>query len=257
MTEMPESLLPTTVTSSTDEQVGVTPPTTPAVTQQQPKQVTRRTTPKSNLRQPQRRNHATSKKSTASRVRDARLPSARSTSVFDRLYKTQTAASKAWIPARSQIRKATTPRSNNSSIDDALQVFSRLHITGTIANTSKRVTAKHPVRFTPEKMKKRSQPKTPSRTPVRTPSRKAATTSYVYSPRMKPLTKLYFDSKYHPGLGLELVEPLKLGYSFFQAFCEYENGGLDSQQIAREIILAFFKKDFPAGRCVYDYSEEI
>jgi hypothetical protein len=179
--------------------------------------------------------------------------------VFDRLYKTQTAASKSWIPARSQIRKATTPRSNTitSSIDDELQVFSRLHITGTIANTSKRVTAKHPARFTPEKMKKRSQPKTPSRTPahtpsrtpVRTPSRNAkATTSYVYSPRMKPLTKLYFDSKYHPGLGLELVEPLKLGYSFFQAFCEYENGGLDSQQIAREIILAFFKKDFPAGR---------
>ena len=62
------------------------------------------------------------------------------------------------------------------------------------------------------------------------------------------LTKLYFISKFHPGVGLEPVEPISLGYTFFQAFCEYESGGLDSEQIAREIILALFKKDFPSGR---------
>jgi hypothetical protein len=93
---------------------------------------------------------------------------------------------------------------------------------------------------------------------------------------MKPLTKLTFKSRYHPGLGLEVVQPIKLGNHFFQSFCEYENSGLDSEQIAKvsggthlingaslcgtsnrfvviflflqEIIVAFFKKDFPAGR---------
>jgi hypothetical protein len=65
---------------------------------------------------------------------------------------------------------------------------------------------------------------------------------------MKPLTKLTFKSRYHPGLGLESVDPIKLGYSFFQSFCEYENCGIDSPQIAKDIIVAFFKKDFAAGR---------
>jgi hypothetical protein len=71
---------------------------------------------------------------------------------------------------------------------------------------------------------------------------------YVYSPRIKPLTALYFDSRYHPGIGREKVDPISLGSTFFQMFCEYENGGLTPAQIAREIIIAFFRKDFPSGR---------
>ena len=183
-------------------------------------------------------------KSTAQRDRDARLPSARSGSVFDRLYKTQTAASKAWTPARQKVRQIRTPNSKSKSVDDELKVFTRLHITGTISNTSKRLTHRHNIRITPER-KKLSPAKTDQ---YQSPFVTKKTTSYVYSPRMKPLTKLYFDSKYHPGLGVESVDPIKLGYSFFQSFCEYENGGLDAKQIAREIIVAFFKKDFPAGR---------
>jgi len=85
------------------------------------------------------------------------------------------------------------------------------------------------------------------KTPLKSAS-KNRKVGYVYSPRMKPLTTLYFDSKYHPGIGREKVEPIKLGNSFFQSFCEYENGGLTTQQIAREIIIAFFKKDFSSGR---------
>lgn len=65
---------------------------------------------------------------------------------------------------------------------------------------------------------------------------------------MKPLTKLTFKSRYHPGLGLETIDPIKLGNQFFQSFCEYENCGIDSEQLAKEIIVAFFKKDFPKGR---------
>jgi hypothetical protein len=66
---------------------------------------------------------------------------------------------------------------------------------------------------------------------------------------MKPITKLYFISKFHPGVGLEPIEPLSLGYTFFQAFCEYESSGdVTQEQLAREIIIAFFKKDFPSGR---------
>jgi hypothetical protein len=66
---------------------------------------------------------------------------------------------------------------------------------------------------------------------------------------MKPITKLYFISKFHPGVGPETIEPLSLGYTFFQAFCEYESSGdVTQEQIAKEIIIAFFKKDFPSGR---------
>jgi hypothetical protein len=50
---------------------------------------------------------------------------------------------------------------------------------------------------------------------------------------MKPLTKLTFKSRYHPGLGLEVVEPINLGNHFFQRFCEYENSDIDSEQIAK------------------------
>lgn len=180
-----------------------------------------------------------SSKATAVRSRDVRLPTTRTGSVFDRLYKTQTAASRAWTPARKQARRAKPLR---APVEEDLDVFTRLHITGTISNTSKRLTHKHKIRYTPEKKKL-----SPMKTPIHTPAAKK-TRDFVFSPRMKPITKIYFDSKYHPGIGLETVEPIKMGYSFFQAFCEYENGNLDSQQIAKEIILAFFKKDFPAGR---------
>jgi len=160
-------------------------------------------------------------------------------SVFDRLYKTQTAASRSRLKthraaARAPVRKI--------AVDDCSKIFTRLHLTGTISNTSKRVKPRHP--STPSKKIARSPL---SRTPAKTPSTKSLD-SFVYSPRMKPLTKLTFKSRYHPGLGLETVEPIKLGNGFFQTFCEYENCEIDSEQVAKEIIVAFFKKDFPAGR---------
>ena len=64
---------------------------------------------------------------------------------------------------------------------------------------------------------------------------------------MKPLTKLYFISKFHPGVGLEPIEPISLGYTFFQTFCEYETGGINSEDIAKEIFITFFKKDHSQG----------
>jgi hypothetical protein len=246
--DQPESFsssMPDSTGQPTAEPVAVTPPVAPAVLQN-----ARNNRPTSGLRQPTKR----TTKATAARVRDSRLPSARTTSVFDRLYKTQTAASKAWMPVRSQARKAATPKRSGKkpSMDDTLKTFHRLHITGTVANTSKRIAAKHPVRFNTPERKKRSPGKNiPSTsTPFRSPVRKsgASPAAYVYSPRMKPLTKLYFHSKYHPGIGKETIDPIKLGYAFFQSFCEYENGNTKSEQVAREIIVAFFKKDFPAGR---------
>jgi len=103
-----------------------------------------------------------------------------------------------------------------------------------------------------EKQMKMTTPSPSRKIPsTRTPfiaSLKSPSVKYVYSPRIKPLTSLYFDSKYHPGMGRERIDPISLGSSFFQAFCEYENGGLTPAQIAREIIIAFFRKDFPAGR---------
>lgn len=212
---------------------------------------------------------ATSKKvpskAISQRSKDSRLPTARAGSVFDRLYKTQTAASKAWTPVRSEVRRgkysAPGGRKKNTrvtaSIDDSLKVFQRLHITGTVANTSKRITpVKELGAVTPQRKSRtplRSMQE--ARTPTRTPSRRTKD-AFVYSPRMKPLTKLYFQSKYHPGIGKERVDPIKLGYSFFQVFCEYENGGITSEQISREIIIAFFKKDFASGRYVTTLSQK-
>lgn len=203
-------------------------------------------------------------KATASRSRDTRLPAARTGSVFERLYKTQTAssaASKVWTPVRAEARRGgtfsspppvpsgsrLTPTSAKSdkALEDSLKVFQRLHITGTVSNTSKRLT---PKRHTPSRAMRSPAKIIPSNTTPMKSASKRGTVGYVYSPRMKPLTALYFDSKYHPGIGREKVDPIKLGYTFFQMFCEYENGGLTSAQIAREIIIAFFKKDFPSGR---------
>ena len=136
-------------------------------------------------------------------------------------------------------------------VDDGVdKIFQRLHITGTVANASKRLSSKTPPRFSPARGMRSPVKNIPStRTPLKASAKKSKV-GYVYSPQMKPLTALYFDSKFHPGIGKEKLDPIKLGYSFFQNFCEYENGGLTSEQIAREIIIAFFKKDFPAGRYV-------
>jgi hypothetical protein len=216
---------------------------------------------------------SSSSKATASRNRDTRLPSARTGSVFDRLYKTQTAssaASKARTPvgyaarrggnfstppsakSRGTRRTPSSGKSTGSSVDDSVKIFQRLHITGTAANASKRLSSKHhhPPRFSSPKQRSPHKNMPSMRTPLKSASKKSSKIGYVYSPRMQPLTALYFDSKYHPGIGKEKVEPIKLGSNFFQNFCEYENGGLTSEQIAREIIIAFFKKDFPAGRYV-------
>lgn len=200
-------------------------------------------------------------KSVAQRSKDKRLPVAKAGSVFDRLYKHQTAASRSWAPVRKEAHKgryavsATSKTSNtrrartmgkSASLDDSLQIFQRLHITGTVATSSKRVSPKYP--FTPERKKRTPEKSIPiMKTPLRSASKKTGV-SYMYSPRMKPLTKIYFDSKYHPGIGVQTVDPVKLGNSFFQLFCEYENRGLSTEQLARELIIAFFKKDFPSGR---------
>eukprot|EP00980_Cylindrotheca_fusiformis_P024088 scaffold11525_cov135-Cylindrotheca_fusiformis.AAC.4 len=173
-------------------------------------------------------------------------------SVFDRLYKAQTAASrgrqktqraaaKAWNPTPRNVDVVHRTPSKTLSTDDCSKIFTRLHITSTVSNASKRAKPWHPT--TPANTTRSPL----RRTPAKTPSTKAGE-EFVYSPRMKPLTKLTFKSKYHPGLGLEVVEPIKLGNQFFQRFCEYENCEIDSEQIAKDIIVAFFKKDFPAGR---------
>jgi hypothetical protein len=114
-------------------------------------------------------------KATAARSKDRRLPAARSSSVFDRLYKTQTAASKAWKPARRQVVTMNS-RSSKASLQQCEKIFTRLHVTGTISNASKRVMAKHPKPPSTPSKKTRS----PLRTPTKTPSKKGD--GYVYSP---------------------------------------------------------------------------
>jgi hypothetical protein len=49
---------------------------------------------------------------------------------------------------------------------------------------------------------------------------------------------------------MEDVQPIKLGFHFFQSFCEYESGQMDARTLAKEMIQAFFKQDFPSERCV-------
>jgi len=196
----------------------------------------------------------------ASRVSDHRLPAVKSTSVFDRLYKSHTIASK-------------------SHTEKDLLIFNRMSI-----SRSKKMSTPHKISWeskggrklaspspftTPQPRKNGSAPSSwinhtgvPDSTPTKlsssspgitstpTGSYKRSTTKRVYefSPRMKPLTKLYFVSKFHPGLGPEPVDPISLGYTFFQTFCEYETGEIDPEEIAKEIFVAFFKKDFPCIR---------
>jgi hypothetical protein len=207
-------------------------------------------------------------KATTSRASDPRLPTVpKSSSVFDRLYKSHTVSSRSHcISSRamhspkvlSNLRKASP------NIDKDLQVFNRLTISD---SKSKRVSTPHKIKrsalgssiFSTPSPKQSAYLLTAPRTApslsssgasMATPTTlaKRRMARYEFSPRMKPVTKLYFFSKFHPGVGLELVEPISLGYTFFQAFCEYESGGMDAPTIAKEIIVAFFKKDFPMGR---------
>lgn len=219
------------------------------------------------------------KKAVSNRARDSRLPSAKTSSVFDRLYKTQTAASKSYAPARSVVRHAgkgvaveqrssptsSSTRSTTTMTEDPAHIFSRLHITGTIANSSKRLSSshnsKHPKPSSSQYRNVRSTPITKVGTPgshgsgasasfpfsPRTPTRTRVGT-LVYSPRMKPKTKLLFYSRHHPGLGVQDVQPISLGYSFFQSFCAYEMGEIGAKDVAKEVISAFFRKDFPQER---------
>jgi len=170
----------------------------------------------------------------------ARTQKASAGSVFDRLYKSSTAASRSRLKTHRAVARA--PIKKIAVDDDYSKIFNRLYISGTISNTGKRVKPRHP--STPSKKTVRSPV---NRTPSKTPSSKSRD-SFVFSPRMKPLTKLTFKSKYHPSLGAVETPPLNLGMSFFQSLCQYETGEKDSEELAKEIILAFFKKDFPAGR---------
>ena len=189
----------------------------------------------------------TTPKAKANRNKDERLPTARHStgSVFDRLYRTPTAASRYHFSPvlRKQVKPSPSPlRTPNSKAkseftDEDLNIFSRLHVTSTASVKSKTFRAKHPKRSSP-KNKGVGSPHF-----LKSPSR-SNEGSYVFSPRMKPRTKLYFASRYHPGIGLETVDPLKLGYTFFQSFCEYENNLLSAEKLAEEIIKAFFKQDF-------------
>ena len=224
-----------------------------------------------------------SKKATASRV-DSRLPAVKSTSVFDRLYKSHTVASKSHnLTTRAKMRpstraklpsRGTSARKSASEIEKDLLVFSSMSI-----SKSNRMSTPHKINWapkatkssssfsfaTPQPRKKRpssSSYQAPYTAPTKSSSSAAGSSSmstpiitprsskrvYEFSPRMKPITKLYYVSKFHPGLGLEPVEPISLGYTFFQTFCEYETGGIDSETIAKEIFLAFFRKDFPSIR---------
>jgi hypothetical protein len=158
-------------------------------------------------------------------------------SVFDRLYQSHTASSRSLHAGTS----TTTPNSGEKKME---------------RNYARRT----PHDLTPTKLKYDGSDKSKStittttcRSPVKSPAAvpRSATGrqhSMEYSIRMKPLTKLYFISKFHPGVGLEPIEPIKLGYTFFQSFCDYENGAMDAEQVSKEIIVAFFKQDFPSGR---------
>jgi len=206
-----------------------------------------------------------SKKATVSRMLDPRLPVVKSTSVFDRLYKSHTAASKSHAlsyhaklkpSTRAKLPNRRTSGKSANNIEKDLLIFNRMTI-----SRSKRVSTPHKINWGSNSGKMSSYPpcttsplnkKRPSHTP---PTKYSTTTTprsskrvYEFSPRMKPITKLYYDSKFHPGLGLELVDPISLGYKFFQSFCDFETGGIGSETIAKEIFLAFFRKDFPSIR---------
>lgn len=207
--------------------------------------------------------YTSSKKATASRHLDSRLPAVKSSSVFDRLYKSHTVASKSYtIASRAKLKPSTRSKLRNKAeisidVDKDLLNFNSMSI-----SRSRRVASPHKIQwqtkgrktpfnsFSTPQPKKR--PSSYNQAPRTAPSKssttpRSSTRAYEFSPRMKPLTKLYFISKFHPGIGLEPIAPISLGYTFFQTYCEYESGGIDSEQIAKEIFIAFFKKDHSQG----------
>ena len=211
----------------------------------------------------------TSRKATAARSLDPRLPAVKSSSVFDRLYKSHTVASKTRsLHSRSKLKPSARAKLSNRKttglsidVDKDLLNFNRMTI-----SRSRKVSTPHKIRWESNRRKtsfpsfSTPQPKKPmfsdNQAPHTAPSKsspssivtpRALQRVYEFSPRMKPLTKLYFISKFHPGVGLEPIEPISLGYTFFQTFCEYETGGINSEDIAKEIFITFFKKDHSQG----------
>jgi len=211
----------------------------------------------------------TSTKARASRSLDPRLPAVKSSSVFDRLYKSHTVASKSHtLSSRAKLKPSTRAKLSNRNtselsidIEKDLLNFNRMTI-----SRSRRVSTPHKIEHkggklsscpsfsTPQPSQRKKRLSSFVQAPHTAPSKSSASSTfsitprpvkrlYEFSPRMKPLTKLYFISKFHPGVGLEPIEPISLGYTFFQTFCEYETGGIDSEHIAKEIFIAFFKKD--------------
>jgi hypothetical protein len=107
-------------------------------------------------------------------------------SVFDRLYKTQTAASRSRQKTHRAAARAWNPKDRNAAsihrtptkslgTDDCSKIFTRLHITTTVSNTSKRVQPRHPT--TPAKTARSPLPRTPAKTPSTKPGE-----GFVYSP---------------------------------------------------------------------------
>jgi hypothetical protein len=218
-------------------------------------------------------------KATASRATDPRLPTvSKSSSVFDRLYKSDTVSSRSHrVSSRAMLSpkiksNLRNKNNNNNNMDQDLQVFASLSISDTKGGKSRFISrTPHKIQLnalgstsfstpppklsTYQLMANHDSGKTARHTAPSKGSSSLATTTtrrvasrYEYSPRMKPVTKLYFISKFHPSVGLEVIDPISLGYTFFQAFCEYESGNVDAPTIAKEILVAVFKKDFPAGR---------
>lgn len=220
----------------------------------------------------------TSRKATARRGLDPRLPAVKSSSIFDRLYKSHTVASKSHtLSSRARLKPSTRaklPKNRNRKISElTIDVETDLlNFNSMTISRSRNVSTPHKIQLegkkgtassfpafsTPQPSQRKKRIASYEQAPSTAPSKYSASGSfsitprsskrvYEFSPRMKPLTKLYFVSKFHPGVGLEPVEPISLGYTFFQTFCEYETGGIDSEHIAKEIFIAFFKKDHSQG----------
>jgi hypothetical protein len=107
-------------------------------------------------------------------------------SVFDRLYKTQTAASRSRQKTQRAATRAFNPKDRNAAsihrtptksfgADDCSKIFNRLHITTTVSTTSKRVQPRHPT--TPAKTVRSPLSRTPAKTPSTKPGQQ-----FVYSP---------------------------------------------------------------------------
>lgn len=110
-------------------------------------------------------------------------------SVFDRLYKSSTAASRSRLKTHRAAARA--PIKKIAVDDDCSKIFNRLYISGTISNTGKRVKPRHP--STPSKKTLRSPL---NRTPAKTPSTKSRN-SFVYSPVSR--LKASSGSSFHVG----------------------------------------------------------